>query len=379
MANGVKNTLVSVVAGLAIGAAAIFSPQAALSKNPKISTTPAPAAVHEFNKEKNKLEKSKINIDSASISKSGPASYSIPGLSVEPATTAALVSRFEGAQVIIQGTDHIFDLDYDKNAQLLLQLHEPLKIGSIFLEHFAPQDQDSLTAFCTDGRMNSAVQWVAYTYAPRGPHAEYSTFLTLTLARNAGVELLAIQPDKTSKKYDFLRSKHTEAKYVEVSTPDIAARILEQLRLHPGQRIWVQIGAGHIPALQKQLADSGVQSASFDVWAPSVPTANIHAPGDPIVSAINRNRALCAKYLPRLQACLQDALVENPNHKLSSFVDFILYTPDKPYVEEDYMRFMPKYFEREIRGFESKLGREWMVRHGVMDSTGTLVSGFISP
>ena len=148
MANGVKNTLAGVGLGLAIGAATLFTPQAALSKTPK--QAPTPAAAHDFNKEKDKIERSKI--DTTSISKSGLAcpgqtSYSIPGLSVEPATTPALVRRLEHAQVIIQGMDHTFDLGRDKGTQLLRQLRSLLNIGAVFIEEFHKQCQDSHTAF----------------------------------------------------------------------------------------------------------------------------------------------------------------------------------------------------------------------------------------
>ncbi len=376
MANGVRNTLVSVVAGLAIGAAAIFSPQAALSKNPKIHA-PAPSTAHDFNKEKDKIEKSALG--PSSISKSGPASYSIPGLSVEPATTPALVRRLEHAQVIIQGMDHTFDLGRDKGTQLLRQLRSPLNIGSVFIEEFHKEGQDSLTAFCTTGQPNLLTQAVVYTSWPRGPHTRYSLMLLLSQARALDMDLVALSPDRKQPKYNFMHKPNPDlCRYIDLANVDMLASVLEQLRLHPGQRLLVQMGSGHVKRFQKLLDAAGVSSASFEVWAPdmAIKPSKKRDANDWLAPMLNLADARYAKYLPRLRGSVSgDALID----KASPASDFVLYTQDKQYWDEDYMRLMPQYFEREIRYFESKLGREWMVEHGVMDSTGTLTNGFIQP
>ena len=377
MKAGLKNTMVSVGAGLALTAITLFSPADALAKaKPKAQATIA----NVFQKEKDKIEK--LQASPIQTSQNPKSSYSIPGLSVEQATSEALVRRLEHAQVIIQGMIHCFELGYDKNAQLLLQLQNQLNIGAIFIEPFAaPRDQDSLTAFCTTGRMNSTVEWTAFAVIPRAGNTHFSMLWTLTLARLAGVDILALHPDIESSKYEFMQRPRQTTRYVLVSNPDMAAVILDALASHPGQRMWVQVGAAHLSGLQKILADAGVTSASFEVWAPSMKADRCkkEAPDDRLSPLINRHASSVQRHLPLLQACPSDALVDNPNHRLSPFSDFILYTPDKPYSDLDYMRLMPQYFAREIRKLESQVGREWMVEMELMDSAGTLCSGLPSP
>ncbi|MCL6089336.1 MAG: hypothetical protein M1530_04220, partial [Candidatus Marsarchaeota archaeon] len=254
---------------------------------------------------------------------------------------------------------------------------------AIFIEPFiAPRDQDSLTAFCTTGEMNSVVKWKAYGTIPSTDKTHFSMLWTLTLARLAGVDILALQPDHNAPKYEFMQSASaTAADYVRVSNHDMAAVILDALARYPGQRLWVQVGAAHPAGLQKILADANVTSVSFEVWAPSMNAYRFkkEAPDDWLVPMLNRHSSSVQRHLPRLHKLPSDAIVDNPNHKLSPFSDFILYTPDAPYWDLDYMRLMPQYFAREIRDLESKVGREWMVEKELMDSTGTLCRGLPSP
>lgn len=335
MANGVRNTLL----GLALGAAVFFTPADALSK----IKAPPPASVQIFQKEKDKIE----NIDKAKITQSSSSIRTIHGLSVEPATTEALVRRLCNAQVIIQGINHRFDSGRDKGGELLLQLREPLNIGAVLLEEFAVYEQDSLTLFCTDGQMNSMVSRVAGVYGPRGPNSDYSIVWLLAAARSAGIDLVALGPDDTQPKYappSILNwpwpSRIPLYKYVPMANEDMAATILTYLALHPDQRVLVHTGSAHVPGLQNLLEQAGIAVVSFEAWGPQIPL-NLYkkeAADDRLNPLLNINTLLRRRYLPRLLACGPgDFLVDNPKHKLSTLVDFVFYTSEQPYTQPDYI------------------------------------------
>ena len=361
MKAGFKHALAGAGAGLLISAAVLFTPANALAK-----------ANHNLQKEKDRIE----NIDK---SKTAAAPCAVRGLSVEPATRDALVRRLSGAQVIIEGRDHTFDLGRDKATALLPQLRAPLDIGAVLMEEFQAPGQDSLTSFCTSGKSNLLTQAVAYNSYPRGPHTEYSLMWLLTMARALDMDLVALSPDWSMTKYAFMRQPRPDyRRYIELANPDMLSVVLEQLRLHPGQRLLVEMGAGHVPLFQKLLEAAGVPSVSFEVWAPGMAVGHNRAHGakDWLAPLLHQADARYRRYLPRLRACASgDVLAE----KASPTSDFVLYTNDAPYWDVDYMRLMPKLFAREIRDLESKTGREWMVEQRLMNPAGALCSGLPSP
>jgi hypothetical protein len=366
MKHGVRNALL----GLALGAAVFFTPADALAK----IKAPPPVAVQIFQKEKDKVE----NIDKSRIITTPSSSRTVHGLSVEPATTEALVRRLGNAQVIIQGMNHTFDLGRDKGTQLLRQLCDTLNIGAVLLEDFQTPRQDSLTMFCTSGEMNGMVLRVAGTSTPRGPSSDFSLIWLLNEARSVGLDLVALGPDHAQPKYTspYLWRSIPTYRYVSLADSDMTAAILAQLVLHPGQRLWVQAGAAHVPGLQKLLAQAGIPSASLEVWSPQIPASHYkickkEAPGDRLMPLLNQNALRCRRHLPRLRDCGPgDFLVDNPKQKLSSLVDFIFYTSERPFDYAAYKARLPESimeavetpfsklrFERESIGWPHQAGK----------------------
>lgn len=334
MKYGTKAAL-GLAAALTFGANVLFTPSNALAKSMPKTAPPVPVQI--FQKEKDKIE----NIDKSKITSSSSSARLIHGLSVEPATTSALVRRLSHAQVIIQGMNHTFDLGRDKGTQLLRQLRDPLNIGAVLMEELRVYNQDSLTMFCTSGQMNGMVSRVAGVSVPRGAYSDYSLVLLLAEARSMDMELVAMGPDDKQPKYvsPFLWRDIPVYQYVTLANDDMAAKILEYIKLHPGQRVWVQTGSAHVAGLQKILGKAGIISSSLEVWGPGIPNNLFkkEAADDWLTPILNRNTRLCRRYLSLLRDCGDgEFLVANPKQKLSTLVDFVFYTNEQPYNQSDY-------------------------------------------